>query len=363
MISGNSSKSGFRGLAGTAAVLLFAALTSPAADPAAAPAENPDERVLVIVEGEKLTEKMARDQMAMRIPANPSMRPAQREMMYRRSMPHITAEFIGHVLLKKAAKQEGITVDDEQVEKALQGYRDNTPEGRTFEEMIAERGLTMEEVKVKIRENLSIPLLLKAKLGDDFAASEEEIAKHYEANKGTFVEAETVHARHILLKFGKDDDDATKAAKKEKAVGLREKLLVGADFAELAREHSDCPSKTNGGDLGTFKRGRMVTPFEDAAFSQEVGKIGEVVESKYGYHIIQILAHNQASEKSFAEVKRQIAEDLAKKKFGEATRDYLETLKKTARIEYPMLDETSPQPAAPEAAAAADAEEGKQASP
>jgi len=64
-------------------------------------------------------------------------------------------------------------------------------------------------------------------------------------------------------------------------------LTKGGDFAALAREHSDCPSSSKGGDLGSFGRGQMVGPFEDAAFGMEVGQTSGVVETPFGYHLIQ----------------------------------------------------------------------------
>lgn len=89
--------------------------------------------------------------------------------------------------------------------------------------------------------------------------------------------ATQVRVRHILVK------------ERDAAESIRQKLLDDGDFAELARKHSICPSKAKGGDLGTFGRGRMVPEFEKAAFAQQPGAIGEVVQTKFGYHIIEVL--------------------------------------------------------------------------
>jgi peptidyl-prolyl cis-trans isomerase C len=91
--------------------------------------------------------------------------------------------------------------------------------------------------------------------------------------------AKTAHARHILVK-----DRAT-------AETIRKQLTQGADFAMLARKHSLCPSKSNGGDLGTFTPGRMVPEFDAASFSQPV-KAFTVVQTKFGYHVLQVLERN-----------------------------------------------------------------------
>jgi len=85
-----------------------------------------------------------------------------------------------------------------------------------------------------------------------------------------------VRASHILVKT------------EEEAKDLYEKIQNGADFAELAMEHSLCPSKRDGGDLRFFGRGMMVKPFEDAAFDMEVGQVSEPVQTQFGWHLIKL---------------------------------------------------------------------------
>jgi len=97
---------------------------------------------------------------------------------------------------------------------------------------------------------------------------------------------------HILIMYqGSKNAFDTVTRTKEEAKVLVDSLLTqvkaGADFAELARTYSDCPSKANGGALGKFKRGDMVQPFEDVAFKLKKDKISDVVETEFGFHIIK----------------------------------------------------------------------------
>lgn len=98
-----------------------------------------------------------------------------------------------------------------------------------------------------------------------------------------------VQASHILLMYaGSMRSTATRSKEEAESqiASLKAELDGGADFAVLAREHSDCPSSSQGGDLGTFGRGMMVGEFENAAFALDVGAVSGVVETPFGYHLI-----------------------------------------------------------------------------
>ncbi|MGB5694670.1 MAG: peptidylprolyl isomerase [Polyangiales bacterium] len=102
--------------------------------------------------------------------------------------------------------------------------------------------------------------------------------------------AEQINASHILLMYaGSERSSATrsKGEAESQIAGIERELQGGADFATLAREHSDCGSAQAGGDLGSFGRGQMVKGFEDAAFALEVGGTSGVVETPFGFHIIR----------------------------------------------------------------------------
>jgi parvulin-like peptidyl-prolyl isomerase len=99
-----------------------------------------------------------------------------------------------------------------------------------------------------------------------------------------------IKASHILLMYaGSSRSRATrsKAEAQTQIDSIKQELDGGADFAALARKHSDCPSSSKGGDLGSFGRGQMVGPFENAAFALQVGQTSGVVETDFGYHLIQ----------------------------------------------------------------------------
>ncbi len=145
---------------------------------------------------------------------------------------------------------------------------------------------------------------------------------------------ETVEASHLLVlvpEGASADDDA---AALEKVKALRSRILAGEDFAAVARESSNCPSRARGGSLGAFTRGVMVPEFEKAAFSQPVGVVGEPVRTEFGWHIILVTKREPARERRFEEVRGELAELETEKRIEKRRLELLAPLREAATIEF-----------------------------
>jgi peptidyl-prolyl cis-trans isomerase D len=156
---------------------------------------------------------------------------------------------------------------------------------------------------VPAKKDLVILTADQAKIEAGLNPSDADLMTVYNQNLGNFRMPERVQARHILLMTqGKPAGDEAKI--KAKAEDILKQLRAGADFAEMAKKNSeDTGSGAKGGDLGWVTRGQMVPEFEKATFSLKTGVISDVVKTQYGYHIIQVQAHEDARVKPFAEVK------------------------------------------------------------
>ena len=292
-------------------------------------------KVLVEVDGKKLTQGEADAEINKGLAMYMGQIPEEQLGQIREKMLKQTVDdFVSRTLLTEAAVKQGITVSDAEINTEIDKIKTTLPQGMTLEQALQSSGITEEKLRSEIRFSLQIKKAVEAQNPDKKAPSDKEIEDYYTANKKMFEVPETVHARHVLIKAEEKDDQKTKEAKKAKAEDLQKKIKGGADFASVAKENSDCPSKAKGGDLGTFQRGQMVKPFEDAAFSQEINTVGPVVETKFGYHIIQVLEHNQPKTKSLSEAKDAIANDLQQKKLQEDAAKYIADLKSKANIVY-----------------------------
>jgi peptidyl-prolyl cis-trans isomerase C len=199
-----------------------------------------------------------------------------------------------------------------------------------MDDFLKENRITQEDIIFAVRAEKFKNMVV----GKKAKPTQKEISKFYSDNReNLFTEPESVHVRHILVTLGKEEDDNVQAEKKEKIENLRNQLLNGGNFAELAAKNSDCPSKEVGGDLNFLRRGQTVKAFEDAAFSQEKNAIGPVVKTEFGYHIIQVLDKRPSKKVALEDVKDRISNHLEQAKQVEVFNAVLNDLKEKAKIE------------------------------
>ena len=243
---------------------------------------------------------------------------------------------IVEALLTKEIENQNVIVKSEEVDEALTQLKGSMPPDVKLEEYLKDIGLTEKDLRNSLSKSLRIRKLVEKQVADITGPSDKEIEAFYADNSEKFQVPESVEARHILIAFKPDDDKTAKALKMKKAEEVREQLVgkKGENFGAVAAEMSDDPSKSKGGMLGVFGRGQTVPAFEQAAFSQKVGEIGPVVETSFGYHIIEVLDRKEARKVPLSEVSERISNYFAAEKKDEAAKEYIEFLKDAATIVF-----------------------------
>lgn len=171
----------------------------------------------------------------------------------------------------------------------------------------------------QVPEKRSFDLLLidEVKVGERIQLPEAQLRAAYQQRQEQFRTPERVQVRHILLKTA-EKPKAEIPNIGARAEELLKQLRAGADFAELAKKHSEDPgSAEKGGDLGWIVRGQTVQAFEEAAFSLKPKEISGVISTEYGFHILQVLAREQARLRPFEEVREELARDLKRQRVFE----------------------------------------------
>ena len=186
----------------------------------------------------------------------------------------------------------------------IKNIEPSAEEIQTFFETHQEKYKTDPEIKVRYLYLNPEDYLAKV------TVSKEDIADYYESNLEQFKSPHTVQARHILIKVEQKATPEQVEQARQRIDEVYKLAKAGQDFAELAKQYSEGPTKTKGGDLGTFRRQDMVKPFSDKAFAMQAGEISEPVRTNFGWHIIKVEQVNPATIKSLDEARPEIESKL-----------------------------------------------------
>lgn len=268
---------------------------------------NNDSEVIATVDGEKIT----KDDLY--------------EVLVSASGAEAIEALIDEKIVELEIKKEKITVADEDIEAEIENFKENSGGEEAFNAALEQSGMTEDDFKEDIIQYLSIRKLIEPLI----ELSDDEVKAYFEENKETYDTPEQVEGRHILI-----DLEDEKLAKE-----LYEKLKDGADFAELAKEHStDEGSAAMGGDLGLFARGEMVPEFEEKAFSLKVNEISEPVKSDLGFHIIEVLDKVKEEAAIFEDHAEEIKDKLLENKMQTEYVTWLEEKREAYKIKNNLTE-------------------------
>lgn len=311
---------------------------APDAKPAPATLAPAETDVVMTVDGTDITVGDVRELFTGRYGRQfEQMPPEQRAMIEPQIQQMVMNELIQKTLLTNAANKEGMKVTDAEIGEKMKEIAASIPEGANLEEFAASAGVSLDRIREQIAEDTKIRKLYEKVTADVAKPAEADVKKYFTEHPEEFEQKASIDAAHILISTQGITEPAQLAAKEKAAKELREELVAkkGENFAEMATAHSDCPSKAQGGDLGEFEKGQMVPEFETAAFSQEIGAIGETVKTQFGYHIIKVNGKKEAKTLEFAEAQKDLSERLFEEARSARMGAYVEELRKGAKIDQP----------------------------
>ncbi len=239
---------------------------------------------------------------------------------------------INKTLLLQKAENEGIELAEKVIDDKYKEIAKVFPDSEAFDKKLVSMGLTEELLRQDIRQNLKIETLLETITASLEKTTDEAVETFYAKNPEKFQTGEQVRTSHILISTKPEESEDVRAQKRLNIAKLKGEITNGANFAEAASNHSDCPSKSNGGDLGFFEKGKMVPAFEEAAFQLKVGEVSDIVETQFGYHLIMVTEHKDKNTIPLEELKDKIKTHLDNQKKGKVVNDYLNKLRSSATI-------------------------------
>jgi len=236
-------------------------------------------------------------------------------------------KLLARELIYQAALARGVLAAEEAVAEEKRKLIANFPSEEEFYATLEKADIAAAAYHRMIRQDLTVNLMTERQLASTEDPSQEQIEETFRQHPEKMKKPGRVRAAHILVRV----DEGKREEALERILELRAKAAE-EDFAQLAKRHSDCPSAPGGGDLGYFRKGDMVKSFEEAAFSQKVGEVGEVVETQFGFHLIKVLDREEEVPLTLAEATPKIRRFLKEEAGAKALKEWVAQLKAKADI-------------------------------
>ncbi len=252
---------------------------------------------------------------------------------YKEQSKDLLRGLIDQSLLVQRAKDMGISVETELVKKLDQvRAQNNIATIDDLEKEVEKSGLAWEDYKTQIRNNLLTQEVIRKEVGQRINIGNDEVKKYYDAHQSEFTRPEQVVLSEIFLSTeGKSPEEI--AAVQRKADDLRDRVVKGADFAEIAKRYSEgITAKDQAGELGTFGKGELAPQLENVVFKLDKGQMTDVIQTKTGFEILKVDAHYQAGLQPMDKVENEIMNKIYMEKMTPAMRDYLGELREESYV-------------------------------
>ncbi len=244
----------------------------------------------------------------------------------------VLESLINRELLYQESAKENVDIAQATVDERLSKLKKRFADEAEFRRALSQMNLSEMSLKSQLKREMAIQQLIDEKIAGKVSVSDEESKTYYDTNPDHFKRPEEVRASHILIKVDPQADESQRTQTLQKIEEIQVKAKKGEDFAALAREFSEGPSAPRGGDLNYFRRGQMVKPFEDVAFALEPGEVSDIVETRFGYHVIKVTDKKPETEIAYDDVKGKIEAFLKRKKIEEETKKYVAKLREKAEV-------------------------------
>jgi parvulin-like peptidyl-prolyl isomerase len=258
--------------------------------------------------------------------------------------PRLLDSLVIKQLLTEKAESLELEGDAESVQSQMDMFKQQFPSEEEFTASLESNGFSIESLSEELLWQSVLQELFEKEVASKIEISDEDAKAFFEENKNSyFTVPESVECSHILLMVNEEQSEE-KAL--ERITNIKNEIDNGLDFGDAAATFSEGPTRERRGQLGAISRGQTVPPFEEAAFSQEIGVVGEPVLTQFGYHLILVTAKNEETVTPYEEVAELIKQQLQQQGYEEGTMAYIEELRESAEIVLPEWATAEPEEAA-----------------
>lgn len=225
-------------------------------------------------------------------------------------------QMIDRVVFSQEARAAGVTVADTLVEGMLDQFIAQFGGEERVGTMLDGMGLKREHIAKSFHRDMVIREYVESKVEPSITVEEADSRAYYDQNQASFAAVDSVRARHIILLFRPDDTPDVREERRKQITDIQKRAKAGEDFAQLARQYSQDGAAQSGGDLGYFPREMMVKPFSDAAFALRKGQVSDVVETQFGFHVIQCVDKKAARKVTYEDARPRVETMLRQRALG-----------------------------------------------
>jgi len=240
---------------------------------------------------------------------------------------------INRELLYQESQKKGIQVDEAAIDEQMKALKERFATEAEFKDVLTKMNQSEASMKSQFRRGMAIQQFIDKEIARKVTVSDKEVRAYYGKHPDLFKQPEQVRASHILIQVDPKAEESRKAEARTKIEKIQEKLHKGEDFSTLAKEFSEGPSSTRGGDLGYFTRGRLVKPFEGAAFALKPGQVSGIVKTNFGYHLIKVMDKKPATVIAYEDINDRLEQYLKHDKVEKEVGLYVQKLKEKAKVE------------------------------
>ena len=241
-------------------------------------------------------------------------------------------DLIDQSLLVQRGKDMGLSVEPDVIKKLDQiRIQNNINSMEDLEKAVSASGVNWEDFKNNIRNGVLTQRVISSEVGSHITIGHDEIEKYYNEHKSEFVRPEQVALRSIEVNTEKKSPEEIVELKKKAETTLK-RIKDGEDFGEMAKRFSDGSTAKQGGFLGVYKRGELSKELEDVVFKMRKNDITDVMDTKQGFLILQVLEHYDEGEQTLAKVEPEITDKLYSARMEPAMREYVKTLREQSYV-------------------------------
>ncbi len=258
--------------------------------------------------------------------------PDKEKEMLEKVRGDLLEQLINSKLTDQEIQRAGISVDDTDVDQAMERIKQaNLYTDDQLREALAEQGLTVEDYRKKIKEQILRTQLVNRRIKSKIVITKEDVRRYYDEHREEYQGDKQYHLRTIILKFPPDADPAEKAAIRDKMERIRSRIAAGLPFEEAARAHSEALAE-EGGEIGTFRIEDLAPKLQPVIGEMEEGEVSQVLETDLGYQIFHVEEILADTGKPLAEVSGEIEEKLFQEVVNDKFQAWLKELKEQSHI-------------------------------